>query len=207
MLGVTFYHQTIRKYVVGFGTLFNDINIERKNSSGTVIERVKVPLAYGPKHKFLTRLSEEGTIPRKVAIQLPRMGFEMSSINYDPTRKLNTVGINVKANTAGTLTTGSSGYMMKQYNPVPYTFDFTLWVMVKNAEDGTQILEQILPFFTPEFTMTINTISSMGIKTDIPVVLTGTSVEDNYEGDYATRRSIIWTLSFLLKGFIYPDTP
>jgi|TARA_Y100000310_G_scaffold343209_1_gene449808 hypothetical protein len=205
MLGVTFYHQTIRKYVVGFGTLFNDINIERKNSSGTVIERVKVPLAYGPKHKFLTRLSEEGTIPRKVAIQLPRMGFEMSSINYDPTRKLNTVGINVKANTAGTLTTGSSGYMMKQYNPVPYTFDFTLWVMVKNAEDGTQILEQILPFFTPEFTMTINTISSMGIKTDIPVVLTGTSVEDNYEGDYATRRSIIWTLSFLLKGFIYPD--
>ena len=199
MLGSTFYHQTIRKYVAAFGTLFNDINIERKNSSGTVIERVKVPLAYGPRQKWILALSETTDQRRVLGARLPRIGFALTGVNYDSVRKLNTVIRNVAANTV------STGSVMSQYNPVPYNFDFELFILVNNAEDGTQILEQILPYFTPEFTVTINTIPDMGIKADVPVVLNSASQSDEYEGELATRRTIIWTLSFLLKGFVYPD--
>ena len=199
MLGSTFYHQTIRKYVAAFGTLFNDINIERKNSSGTVIERVKVPLAYGPRQKWILALSDTTDQRRVLAARLPRIGFSLTGVNYDSVRKLNTVIRNVAANTA------STGSVLSQYNPVPYNFDFELFILVNNAEDGTQILEQILPYFTPEFTVTINTIPDMGIKADVPIVLNSASQSDEYEGELATRRTIIWTLSFLLKGFVYPD--
>ena len=199
MLGSTFYHQTIRKYVAAFGTLFNDINIERKNSSGTVVERVKVPLAYGPRQKWILALSDTTDQRRVLAARLPRIGFSLTGINYDSVRKLNTVIRNVAANTA------STGSVLSQYNPVPYNFDFELFILVNNAEDGTQILEQILPYFTPEFTVTINTIPDMGIKADVPIVLNSASQSDEYEGELATRRTIIWTLSFLLKGFVYPD--
>ena len=199
MLGSTFYHQTIRKYVAAFGTLFNDINIERKNSSGTVVERVKVPLAYGPRQKWILALSDTTDQRRVLAARLPRIGFSLTGINYDSVRKLNTVIRNVAANTA------STGSVLSQYNPVPYNFDFELFILVNNAEDGTQILEQILPYFTPEFTVTINTIPDMGIKADVPIVLNSASQSDEYEGELATRRTIIWTLSFLMKGFVYPD--
>ena len=200
MLGVTFYHQTIRKYVAVFGTLFNDISIERKNSSGTVIETLKIPLAYGPKQKWLLAI-QESTLARKVsAIRVPRMGFALTGLAYDPGRKLNTIHRNVAANTAA----GTSS-LMTQYNPVPYNFDFTLYILVKNAEDGTHILEQILPYFTPEFSVTINTIPEMGIKADVPIILNSADVADEYEGELATARTITWTLSFTLKGYIYPD--
>jgi len=199
MLGSTFYHQTIRKYVAAFGTLFNDINIERKNSSGAVIERVKVPLAYGPRQKWILALSDTTDQRRVLAARLPRIGFSLTGVSYDSVRKLNTVIRNVAANTA------STGSVLSQYNPVPYNFDFELFILVNNAEDGTQILEQILPYFTPEFTVTINTIPDMGIKADVPIVLNSASQSDEYEGELATRRTIIWTLSFLLKGFVYPD--
>ena len=199
MLGSTFYHQTIRKYVAAFGTLFNDINIERKNSSGAVVERVKVPLAYGPRQKWILALSDTTDQRRVLATRLPRIGFSLTGVSYDSVRKLNTVIRNVAANTA------STGSVLSQYNPVPYNFDFELFILVNNAEDGTQILEQILPFFTPEFTVTINTIPDMGIKADVPIVLNSASQSDEYEGELATRRTIIWTLSFLLKGFVYPD--
>ena len=199
MLGSTFYHQTIRKYVAAFGTLFNDINIERKNSSGAVVERVKVPLAYGPRQKWILALSDTTDQRRVLAARLPRIGFSLTGVSYDSVRKLNTVIRNVAANTA------STGSVLSQYNPVPYNFDFELFILVNNAEDGTQILEQILPFFTPEFTVTINTIPDMGIKADVPIVLNSASQSDEYEGELATRRTIIWTLSFLLKGFVYPD--
>ena len=199
MLGSTFYHQTIRKYVAAFGTLFNDINIERKNSSGTVVERVKVPLAYGPRQKWILALSDTTDQRRVLAARLPRIGFSLTGVSYDSVRKLNTVIRNVAANTA------STGSVLSQYNPVPYNFDFELFILVNNAEDGTQILEQILPYFTPEFTVTINTIPDMGIKADVPIVLNSASQSDEYEGELATRRTIIWTLSFLLKGFVYPD--
>ena len=200
MLGSTFYHQTIRKYVAAFGTLFNDINVERKNSGGTVVEKIKVPLAYGPKQKHVLASQETTTVTRQTATRTPRMGFALTGVAYDSVRKLNTVGRNVAANTAAGTST-----LMTQYNPVPYNFDFTLYILVKNAEDGTQILEQILPFFTPEFTVTINTIPEMGIKADTPIVLNSADVSDEYEGDLDQRRTIIWTLSFLLKGYIYPD--
>ena len=196
MFGTYFYHQISRKMVVAFGSLFNSIEVRRTNSAGSVIETLKVPLAYGPKEKFLTRISADPNLNPGVALTVPRMGFELTALTYDGVRKLNTMGRNVAAGTTG---------LKKQFNPVPYNWDFSLYVYVKNAEDGTQILEQILPFFTPEFTVTMNLVSSMTEKRDIPLVLNSVSSEDTYEGDYASRRSIIWTLSFLMKGFLYPN--
>jgi len=201
MLGQTFYHQTIRKYVVLFGTLFNDLNIEKKDSSGNVISRQKVPIAYGPKQKFLQRIRQDPNLTKQVAIQLPRMGFEMTSITYDPIRKLNSLGkVLSRATSAQGVDT-----LQKMFNPVPYNMDFQLFVIVDNAEDGTQILEQILPHFTPEFNVTINVIPSMGIKLDVPISFSSTSLEDSFDGDLTTRRTMIWTLDFFMKGFLYPD--
>ena len=201
MLGQTFYHQTIRKYVVLFGTLFNDLNIEKKDSSGNVISRQKVPIAYGPRQKFLTRIRQDPNIDKQVAVQLPRMGFEMTSLTYDPIRKLNSVGkIMGRA-----LDSEGPSTLRKMFNPVPYNMDFQLFVFVDNAEDGTQILEQILPFFTPEFNVTINAVPSLGIKLDVPISFNSASLEDSYDGDFITRRTLIWTLDFFMKGFLYPD--
>ena len=200
MLGQTFYHQTIRKYVALFGTLFNDINIEKKDSGGNVLSRQKVPIAYGPKQKFLIRLRQDPSLDRQVAIQLPRLGFEMSGIAYDPIRKLNTIG---------TLTHKESingeRNIKKMFNPSPYILDFSLYAFVENAEDGTQILEQILPFFTPEFNVSVNILTEMCIKLDVPIVLQSATSEDSYEGEFSARRTIVWTINFMLKGFIYPD--
>ena len=196
MFGTYFYHQTSRKMVVAFGSLFNNIEVRRTDSSDAVTEVIKIPLSYGPKDKMLVRISQDPSLNPKVALTVPRMGFELTSMTYDGARKLNTMGRNVKKGTTG---------LKKQYNPVPYNWDFSLYVFVKNAEDGTQILEQILPFFTPDFTVTMTLISGMTVKMDIPLVLNSVTSEDSYEGDFATRRSIIWTLSFLMKGFLYPS--
>jgi len=196
MFGTYFYHQTSRKMVVAFGSLFNNIEVRRTDSSDAVTEVVKIPLSYGPKDKMLVRISQDPSLNPKVALTVPRMGFELTSMTYDGARKLNTMGRNVKKGTTG---------LKKQFNPVPYNWDFSLYVFVKNAEDGTQILEQILPFFTPEFTVTMTLVSGMTIKMDIPLVLNSVTSEDSYEGDFATRRSIIWTLSFLMKGYLYPS--
>ena len=196
MFGTYFYHQTSRKMVVAFGTLFNNIEVRRTDSADAVTEVIKIPLSYGPKDKMLVRISQDPSLNPKVALTVPRMGFELTSMTYDGVRKLNTMGRNVKKGTTG---------LKKQFNPVPYNWDFSLYVFVKNAEDGTQILEQILPFFTPDFTVTMTLISGMTVKMDIPLVLNSVTSEDSYEGDFATRRSIIWTLSFLMKGFLYPS--
>ena len=196
MFGTYFYHQTSRKMVVAFGSLFNNIEVRRTDSSDAVTEVIKIPLSYGPKDKMLVRISQDPSLNPKVALTVPRMGFELTSMTYDGARKLNTMGRNVKKGTTG---------LKKQFNPVPYNWDFSLYVFVKNAEDGTQILEQILPFFTPDFTVTMTLISGMTVKMDIPLVLNSVTSEDSYEGDFASRRSIIWTLSFLMKGFLYPS--
>ena len=196
MFGTYFYHQTSRKMVVAFGSLFNNIEVRRTDSSNAVVEVVKIPLSYGPKDKMLVRISSDPNLNPKVALTVPRMGFELTSMTYDGARKLNTMNRNVKKGTTG---------LKKQFHPVPYNWDFSLYIFVKNAEDGTQILEQILPYFTPEFTVTMALVSSMGEKRDIPLVLNSVTSEDTYEGDFATRRSIIWTLSFLMKGFLYPS--
>ena len=199
MLGTTYYHETIRKYVAIFGTLFNDINIQRRNSAGVITEQIKVPISYEAKDKLILRmraLQADGG----VSTTLPRMGFSLTGITYDGTRKLNTLGQTYAANTAA----GTSS-LMKQYNPVPYNFDFTLSALVDNSEDGAQIFEQIVPFFTPEFTVSVNLVDAMNIKPDISIILNGVSLEDSYEGELSLKREIIWTLNFQIKGYIYPD--
>ena len=135
-----------------------------------------------------------------VQTTLPRMGFVLNGITYDGTRKLNTMGQVYAANTAASTST-----LLKQYNPVPYNFDFELTAAVDNAEDGAQIFEQIVPFFTPEFTVSVTLIPSMNIKPDVSIILNSTTTEDSYEGDFTTRREIVWTFGFQLKGYIYPD--
>ena len=162
MFGTYFYHQTSRKMVVAFGSLFNNIEVRRTDSSDAVTEVIKIPLSYGPKDKMLVRISQDPSLNPNVALTVPRMGFELTSMTYDGARKLNTMGRNVKTGTTG---------LKKQFNPVPYNWDFSLYVFVKNAEDGTQILEQILPFFTPDFTVTMTLISGMSIKMDVPLVM------------------------------------
>ena len=203
MLGTTYYHQTIRKYVAVFGTLFNDINVVRRDASDVIKEQIKVPIAYSPRDRWILRLRRARGVSgtdEAVAMSLPRMGFDLTAITYDGTRKLNTLGQVYSANTAAGTST-----LMKQYNPVPYNFDFSLYSMVSNAEDGAQIFEQIVPFFTPEFTVTVNLIPSMNIAPDVTMVLNGVTIEDNYQGDFQSTREIIWTLTFTMKGYIYPD--
>ena len=196
MLGQTFYHETLRKCVVGFGTLFNDIHIVRRDSSGNVQQSMKVPLAYGPKQKFLVRLREDPSISKSVAITLPRIGFEIGAMSYDSTRKLNKIQKVKKS--------GSTGNKVDtQYMPVPYNIDFELYAMAKNSDDALQIVEQILPYFQPEYTITINDIVQMNNKRDVPIVLTGISYEDNYEGEFTERRAIIYTMSFTAKAYLY----
>jgi hypothetical protein len=199
MLGHTFYHNTIRRYVILFGTLFNDIHINRVDTGGSVTQTIKVPISYGPKEKMLARLDADPNLNRP-AIVLPRMSFELTDLNYGPTRKLNTIGKIVAANPNDT---NSAKY---QYTPVPYDLNFILSIAVKNADDGTRILEQILPFFTPNWNSTVDLIPELGIKLDVPIVLNAVSSEDSYEGDFEARRSIVWTLSFTMKGYIFGPT-
>lgn len=197
MFGHTFYFSTIRKYVTLFGTLFNDIHITRTDANNTTVALLKVPLAYAPKEKVLARVDADPNIDRQTAVLLPRMSFEMVDMKYDTTRKLNTVGRSVVKDTS------STSRLKYQYNPVPYNLSFRLYIYVKNAEDGTKIVEQILPFFTPDWTTTVQLIPEMGINMDIPVVLESVNIEDSYDGDFENRRALIWTLDFTLKGYIY----
>lgn len=186
--------------VVGFGDLFNDIDLVRYNPDGTEQQRQKVPLAYAPKERYVMRLQSDPELDKKVQITLPRMSFEMTGLSYDASRKQVT---NIKnfapSNKADTI--------ISAYNPVPYNFDFSLYLYVRNIEDGTQIIEHILPFFTPDYTIKINLIPEMGIVKEVPVHLKDTTYEINYEGDREHEvRTIIWTLNFTVKGFIYPAT-
>ena len=197
MLGQQFYHETIRKIIVSFGTIFNNIQIVRKNSSGNITQSMKVPLAYGPKQKFLTRIREDASISKTTAITLPRIAFEIQTLSYDTTRKLNRV-TNIRKTSAK-----GSGKLETQYMPVPYNVDLQLFVMAKSGDDALQIIEQILPFFQPEYTITVNDNLDMKQKRDVPIVLTGIDYEDNYEGDFTTRRAIIYTLSFTAKFYLY----
>lgn len=199
MLGHTFYHNTIRKYVILFGTLFNDIHINRVDSDRNVTRTIKVPISYGPKEKMLARLDADPNLNRP-AIVLPRMSFELTDLNYGPTRKLNTIGKIVAANP------DDANLAKFQFTPVPYDLNFILSIAVKNADDGTRILEQILPFFTPNWSSTVDLIPELGIKFDVPIVLNAVSSEDSYEGDFEARRSIVWTLSFTMKGYIFGPT-
>jgi len=197
MLGNAFFsHRTIRKVVVAFGTMFNDIIVTRTTQSGTQKENFKVPLSYGAKEKYLTRITSDPTLTKSIAALVPRISFNLDGLSYDPTRKQMSTLQNFSANTSTALKT--------QYAPVPYNFEFSLSVYVRNTEDGTQILEQILPFFTPDFTVTVDFIPGMDQKYDLPVILNSVTSTVDYEGDMSSTRLVMWDLSFTVKGFIWP---
>lgn len=198
MFAQTFYHGHIRKYVVLFGTLFNDIYINREEDDGTHISTIKVPITYSPKDRMIYRVENDPNFKLPVARVVPRMAFEMTSMDYDPLRKLSTVKKGFVAEDAT-----NPGKLKYAYNPVPYNFYFSLYIAVKNAEDGTRILEQILPYFTPEWTTTIRLIPELDVKMDIPVVLQNVTAEDSYEDNYVERRTLVWTLDFVLKGYVF----
>jgi len=197
MLGQQFYHETIRKIVIAFGTMFNSIDLVRKDNSGAVTQIMKVPLAYGPREKFLVRLREDADLTKQVAITLPRIGFEIKDLSYDPARKLSRVQKFKKVKGANTK------QLDTQYMPVPYNLDFELYIMAKQSDDALQIVEQILPYFQPDYTLTINDMSDMGIKKDVPIILNSISYEDSYDGDFASRRALIYTMSFTTKFYLY----
>jgi hypothetical protein len=196
MFDQTWHHGLIRKYVVLFGTLFNNIYINREAADGTHLQTIKVPLTYGPKDKFLSRVNNDPGMDKAVAISLPIMAFEMTTLEYAAERKLNTINKMVAVGT-------SPNKVKFQYGPVPYDINFTLSVMVKNVEDGTRIIEQILPYFTPEWTASVRVIPEMNIVHDIPLILNSTSVEDSYAGEYTQRRALTYTLDFTMKAYIY----
>jgi hypothetical protein len=195
MFNTTYYHDSLRKYVIYFGTLFNDIYINRE-VDGEVTQSIKVPLSYGPKEPMLARLEADPELDRPTAIVLPRIAFEMTNFKYDKSRHLATVGKRGKISSVDS----SLKYI---YNPVPYNIEFQLYIMVKSAQDGTRIVEQILPYFTPEWTATINLIPEMSITHDVPVVLTDVSMQDTYDVNFQKRRAIIWTMKFTMKGYLY----
>jgi hypothetical protein len=196
MFGQGFYFQTIRKYVILVGTLFNDIRVTKENKTGKVVSIVKVPVTYAPKDKMLARVLQDPNIDRDTAtITLPLISFEMGQIKYDGTRKLNTI---VKSSVKF-----EPSNFKYQYNPVPYNFNFKVYIYAKHAEDGTKIIEQILPYFTPDWTTTVKLIPEMSIIMDIPVILNDIRYEDKYDSDFKERRAIVWTLDLTLKGYIY----
>ena len=198
MLGQQFYHETIRKVVVAFGTMFNDIHLVRKDNDGKVTQSMKVPLAYGPRQKFLVRLAEDPDLTKQVAVTLPRIGFEIQDLEYDSARKLSRVQKFKQVKGANTK------QLDTQYMPVPYNLGLELYILSKNSDDALQIVEQILPYFQPDYTLTINDMADMSIKRDVPIVLNSIGYEDDYaDSEFADRRSLIYTLSFTAKFYLY----
>lgn len=195
MLGNYYYHEIIRKTIIGFGTLFNDISIRHYDKDDTnVIDELRVPLAYAPRQKFLARLTQQSDLNKSVAITLPRMSFEMVSLQYDASRKTG-VTQSFKA---------SDGTNLKKvFMPVPYNIGFELSIYCKLNDDALQIVEQIIPYFQPSLNVTINLVESIGEKKDVPIVLNNISFTDDYEGDFSTRRALIYTLSFTAKTYLF----
>lgn len=193
-----YYHGIIRKTIVGFGRLFSSIYIDRKQGdsvNGETIQRLQVPLAYAPKEKWLVRIDSDPTLEGHTYVSLPRMSFEITSYSYDPARKVNRMQ---------KLTCGSgSDSMSFVYTPVPYNVDISLYILSKTQEDGLQILEQILPTFTPEYTIQLKVVDDMNIVVDVPVILNSVAVQDDYDGDFQTRRFVTHTLNFTLKTQLF----
>jgi len=201
MFGEHFYHKKIRNTVIAFGTIFNNVNIKRLDSSGNPLQNIKVPLSYSPKEKFLARLDAQQDLTgddSKVAITLPRMSFEITGYSYDATRKLNKNQKITKVTTNADTTK-----MNNQYMPVPYNVNFQLNVFTANSDDGLQIIEQILPYFQPDYTVTMIEDRTMDTKRDIPFILNSVEYSDDYTGSLTSLRRIIYTLSFTAKVYLY----
>ena len=198
MLGSHFYNEITRKNIIAFGTLFNNITLRKVDpSNGNVLEEEKVPLAYGPKQKFLTRLEQNPDVGRKVAITLPRLYFEMTGIDYDPARKTSPI------QKYKTIIDDNGVEVKTQYVPVPYNMTFELGIISKSQDDALQIVEQILPYFQPSFSITLNMIPDMDEKRDVAIVLNSVNYEDEWEDDFMQRRYIVYTLSFTAKTYFY----
>ena len=199
MLGRYFYNESLRRMTIAFGQIFNNIQIKRKDSNNTVVQTIRVPLAYAPKEKFLTRLDQQPDLnEREMAITLPRMSFEISGIQYDGARKL------TRVQKYKTVKTGIDGKVLNyNYTPVPYNISYTLNVFTATAEGGLQIIEQTLPFFQPDYTVTVNAIPELNIKRDIPIILNDVNYEDSYSGDFTQRRAVIYTLGFTAKTYLF----
>ena len=193
-----FYNQGMRKMTIAFGQIFNNIQIKRVATDST-IQSIRVPLAYAPKEKFLVRLDQKPSLDeREFAITLPRMGFEISGIAYDGSRKL------TKIQKYKTVQTNSEGKVMNyNYTPVPYNISYNLYCFTATAEGGLQIIEQILPYFQPDYTVTVNVIPEMNLKRDVPIVLNSVNYEDSYDGSFTERRAVIYTLSFTAKTYLF----
>ena len=201
MLGTQFYNEAVRKTVIGFGTLFNNIEL-KKTVDGQVLEVEKVPLAYGPKQKFLYRLEGNPVDGRKVAITLPRIYFEMTGIEYDAARKTPAIQKYKKAVPVEGSEENAKA-VLSQYVPVPYNISFEVGILAKSQDDGLQILEQILPFFQPSFSMSLKFIPDMDEVRDVAVVLNSVDFDDDWEDDFTTRRSITYSMQFTAKSYIY----
>ena len=201
MFGTYFYHKRVRSAVSVFGSLFNNLFVLRKNSAGQTISQVKVPLSYAPKRNFISRLESMNSgeqAERRVAIKLPRMSFEITSITYDNTRQLN------KMNSLNKVLSGSTVSRQKIFSHTPYNINFDLNIYAKSQDDALQIVEQIFPFFTPQYTVTVKPFSNIADLTeDVPITLTSTNFSDDFEGAIEQRRTIIYTLSFEMKVNFY----
>lgn len=196
----SYYWGTIRKCIVAFGNMFNNVEIDRRNSAGTSVQTLRVPLAYAPKQKFLARIDQlPNGEERNVQITLPRMSFELVKIDYDASRKLSMTQKNRTVSVSNNIVTS-------QFVPVPYNLTINLYIYVKNSDDGLQIIEQILPYFNPDYNLTIKAVPDMNINHDIPIVLENIDFSDSYDGSFNDRRAIIWTLSFSIKTNFYGPT-
>ena len=200
MFGSHFYHATMRKSVAVFGTLFNNITVARKDGSGGLLNQIKVPLAYGPKQKFLARLDSETGQDASMAIKLPRMAFEITSLELDANQKTQKMNKVVEAHASDV----TKKKTIKHYTS--YDIGMSLHIMAKNQDDGLQIIEQILPYFQPEYTVTIKPVDNFNHKQDVQVILSSVSIQDEYEGDFTTRRVLTYQLDFIMKMKFYGPT-
>jgi hypothetical protein len=195
MLDQRYYWGTVRKAIVAFGNMFNNITIEKAGPNNTSIIQ-RVPLSYSPKQKFLARINQQPNIDKpNMQVVLPRMGFEMVGIDYDPNRKISPL--------QQTRSLSGSAVASTQYAPTPYNLTVLLYIYARNQDDGLQIIEQILPYFNPDYNLTLKAIPELNIQNDLPILLNTVGFEDDYEGDFVTRRSVTWTLGFTLKLNFY----
>lgn len=189
--GNIFYHKVLKRAIIAFGSLFNDIHVERKNEDGSIAQTIKVPIAQAPKEKWIVRIDSDPLLDNHTYTVLPRMSFEITGVSYDASRKVNRLN---RISCPGT-----NGNTSFAYSPVPYNLDISLYILTKTQEDAFQIVEQILPYFTPEFTLGVKSLDELNVVTDIPIIINSISQTDDYDGDFQTRRFITWTLTFTMK--------
>ena len=190
-----FYNEVFRSVIIGFGTLFNGIEIRHKDGNDTDFSTIQVPLAYGPTQKFLARMQQEADLNRPVQMTLPRMSFEFTDLSYDPSRKV--------TQTQTIVTETPDGTTKKTFVPVPYNMTIQLSIMTKLNDDMLQIVEQILPYFQPAYSLPIKFLGNLNEVKYVPVNLDNIQMEDDYEGNFDTRRALVYTLTFTAKTYVY----